>query len=70
MPGVSSLGDGFQQVRSEDGSFRSETFPGLWFDTAALLEDDLPQAVQTLNVGLASDEHTRLVADQASRRSG
>ena len=61
--------DGFAEVGSDDGVFRSETFPGLWIDTAALLRDDLPAAVETLNRGLASEEHLRFATQLAARRT-
>lgn len=40
-----------------EGIFRSETFPGLWLDAAALVSGDLPRVHQVLQQGLASAEH-------------
>jgi Uma2 family endonuclease len=40
-----------------DGLHRSETFPGLWLDAAALLKGDLARVVQVVQQGLASEEH-------------
>ncbi len=51
-----------------DGVFRSEVFPGLWLDTAALLRGDLAAALATLNVGLAAPEHAAFV-DQLEARA-
>jgi Uma2 family endonuclease len=45
-----------------DGVIRSEIFPGLWLDTAALLADDLPRVHKVLHQGLASQEHADFVA--------
>jgi Uma2 family endonuclease len=43
------------------GILRSQVFPGLWIDTAALLSDDLAKALGTLQTGLASNEHAVFV---------
>jgi Uma2 family endonuclease len=47
---------------AEDGSLRSEVFPGLWLDPAALLRRDLPRVLEVLRQGLATPEHAALVA--------
>jgi len=39
------------------GILRSEVFPGLWLDPAALLRRDLPQVLAVLQQGLATPEH-------------
>jgi len=39
------------------GVIRSETFPGLWLNTRALIKRDLRTMVKTLEKGLASPEH-------------
>src|SRR5262249_7806186 len=39
------------------GIYHSEIFPGLWLDAEALLRDDLAAVLQTLQQGLASQEH-------------
>jgi Uma2 family endonuclease len=39
------------------GLYRSEVFPGLWLDPAALLRGDLAQVMAVLQQGLASPEH-------------
>jgi Uma2 family endonuclease len=43
------------------GVFRSETFPGLWLDSIALLNGDLSRLLATLQQGLASAEHAAFV---------
>jgi hypothetical protein len=45
-----------------DGVLRSEVFPGLWLDAAALLGSDLPRVHAVLHQGLVSDEHAAFVA--------
>ncbi len=50
-----------------DGVTRSEAFPGLWIDTAALLCGDLAAAVAALHRGLASPEHAAFAAELARR---
>ncbi len=45
-----------------DGIVRSEVFPGLWLDPAALIRYDLARVLQVLQQGLASPEHAAFVA--------
>jgi Uma2 family endonuclease len=45
-----------------DGIFRSESFPGLWLDAAALLRRDAKRLLAVLRQGLASLEHAAFVA--------
>jgi Uma2 family endonuclease len=52
---------------SPDGVLRSEVFPGLWLDPAALLSGDQPRVRAILEVGLASAEHAAFVAQLAAR---
>ena len=58
---------GFRTLNPDDGVFRSQTFPGLRIDTAALLRGDYRAAMQTLREGLASEEHAAFVAELAER---
>jgi hypothetical protein len=44
-----------------DGILRSEVFPGLWLDSAALLQGDLPRVIEVLQLGLQSPEHSEFV---------
>jgi hypothetical protein len=53
-----------------DGVFRSEAFPGLWLDPAALFARDLNRLAATLEQGLATPEHAAFVATLAARRGG
>jgi hypothetical protein len=45
-----------------DGVLRSEVFPGLWLDPAALARGDLAGVLGVLQQGLASPEHAAFVA--------
>jgi len=51
-----------------DGVFRSRVFPGLWLDSIALFADDIAKVLATLQLGIASDEHQKFVADLAKRK--
>jgi len=44
------------------GVFRSEIFPGLWLDAAALVGGDMGRVNAVLQQGLASSEHADFVA--------
>jgi len=50
-----------------DGILRSDVFPGLWLDPAALLRLDNARLLEVLRQGLASPEHTAFAALLASR---
>ncbi|HEY7424946.1 MAG TPA: Uma2 family endonuclease [Gemmataceae bacterium] len=50
-----------------EGIYRSEVFPGLWLDPAALLRRDAARIREVLQQGLASPEHTAFVAQLAAR---
>ena len=45
-----------------EGLLRSEVFPGLWLDPAALLRGDLATVLAVVQRGLASPEHAAFVA--------
>ncbi|HWE36208.1 MAG TPA: Uma2 family endonuclease, partial [Isosphaeraceae bacterium] len=46
----------------EDGLYRSEAFPGLWLDPAALLDGDVARVLNVLRRGLDAPEHAEFVA--------
>ncbi|MBA3315001.1 MAG: Uma2 family endonuclease [Planctomycetaceae bacterium] len=48
-------------IVSDDGVARSEVFPGLWLDLAALLSGDLAATIDTLRRGIDSPEHAAFV---------
>jgi Uma2 family endonuclease len=50
-----------------DGILRSEAFPGLWLDPAALLRIDTRRVLEVLRQGLASPEHGAFVSRLTSR---
>jgi Uma2 family endonuclease len=45
-----------------EGLYRSEVFPGLWLDSAALLRGDLATVLAVVQRGLASPEHAAFVS--------
>jgi Uma2 family endonuclease len=50
-----------------EGVLQSECFPGLWLNTAALVQEDMAAVMKTLQEGLASPAH-QLFADQLRQR--
>ncbi len=52
-----------------DGIYRSEVFPGLWLDKAAMLRCNLGQVLKVLHQGLASAAHEEFVARLAKAKS-
>lgn len=58
------LRDGVYETLEPDASgvWRSETFPGLWLQPAALWAGDLAAMLAVLQEGLASQEHTAFLA--------
>jgi Uma2 family endonuclease len=45
----------------EIGILRSEVFPGLWLDPAALIRGDMARVCEVLQQGLASPEHAAFI---------
>jgi Uma2 family endonuclease len=58
------LRDGQYELLMPDthGVLRSEVFPGLWLNSAALLQGDVAAVLATVQQGLASPEHQAFVA--------
>jgi Uma2 family endonuclease len=54
----------------ERGILKSEVFPGLWLDPAAMIAGDLQRVSDVLQEGLATPEHAAFVARLASAASG
>ena len=52
----------------EDGVLRSEVFPGLWLNAAAMLDGKLDLVLGTLQQGIATHEHQAFVATLARKR--
>jgi Uma2 family endonuclease len=51
-----------------DGVLRSEAFPGLWLDPAALMRGDLAEVMRVLDKGATSPEHAAFVQRLARAR--
>lgn len=56
-----------EQSLPTDRIWRSQRFPGLWLDVAALFEDRGPDLLQTLQRGLDSTEHREFVKSLEER---
>jgi Putative restriction endonuclease len=54
----------------KDGICRSQVFPGLWLDPAALLRRDHKRLLAVLRDGLATPEHAAFVAKLATKGPG
>ena len=52
----------------DDGVVRSEVFPGLWLNVAAMVEGKLDVVLATLQKGIATTEHTEFVNQLAAQR--
>jgi Uma2 family endonuclease len=46
----------------ENGVLRSQVFPGLWLDVAAMLRGDMTSVLRVLQQGLVSEAHHRFLA--------
>jgi Uma2 family endonuclease len=57
------LRDGQYQLLAAhpDGTLRSEVFPGLWLDAAALVNRDIARVLTVLQQGIATPEHAAFV---------
>jgi Uma2 family endonuclease len=64
------LREGVYEPLQPDGQgiLRSEIFPGLWLQPAALWSDDLATLLKTLQEGLNSAEHSAFVTQLQSKR--
>lgn len=51
----------------QDGVIKSEVFPGLWLDAAALQREDWKEVYAKLREGLSSPEHAKFVAELENR---
>jgi len=62
-------GDRYEELQAgPDGVYRSEIFPGLWLDAAALAQADAGKLHEVLRQGLATPEHAAFVAKLESTR--
>jgi Uma2 family endonuclease len=55
-------GGNYEQLPLEMGIYKSEVFPGLWLETAAMLSGDIAAVIATLQKGLATPEHKAFLA--------
>lgn len=53
-----------------DGIVRSEVFPGLWLDPAALVNADAARVLQVAQLGHGSPEHIAFIAELRQRMPG
>jgi Uma2 family endonuclease len=60
----------YDRLPPAGGVYRSEAFPALWLDPAALVAGDLPAMNRVLQEGLASPEHAAFVARLQSGAAG
>ena len=49
----------FKAANVEEGIFKSDAFPGLWLDLAALAADDMAKVQSTLAAGLTDPAHAK-----------
>jgi Uma2 family endonuclease len=62
-------GEEYQRLEAgPDGIHRSETFPGLWMDAAAMGRWDVARVLEVLRQGTASAEHAAFVSRLAEAR--
>lgn len=55
-------GEFVAQQPDQDGVYRSRKFPGLWLNVPAMIAGRLKRVRQTLEKGLATEEHAKFVA--------
>ena len=60
-------GGRYEPLTAADGLLRSEAFPGLWLNAAALLRRDMAAVLDSLNDGLASAEHAAFAAGLSAK---
>ncbi len=55
-------------VPGEDGVHRSEVFPGLWLDSAALLRGDVARVLDVVRQGTATPDHAQFASRLSARK--
>jgi len=58
-----------RMIVDADGIFKSQVFPGLWLDPAAMLKRDLGAVLRVVQQGTASTEHVAFLAKLNSRKA-
>jgi Uma2 family endonuclease len=61
-------GEGYEKLATRAGISKSETFPGLWLDAAALVRGDLAVVLDVLGEGLARAEHDAFVRELKAKK--
>lgn len=64
-----NLAAGKELQPDTNGIYRIQTFPGLWINGPALLAQDYPALLKTLEEGLTTPEHAAFVDELAKRRA-
>jgi Uma2 family endonuclease len=62
--------DDYVELAPVDGLLKSRTFPGLWLDTAALLDGRSAAVLEKLGHGLATEEHLSFIDHLRSQMEG
>lgn len=55
----------YATLSAVDGIYKSQVFPGLWLDAAAVVRGDLARVLEVLQQGLSSSEHEAYVVSLA-----
>jgi Uma2 family endonuclease len=61
-------GTQYERLPCDAGVYRSRVFPGLWLDVQALLDGRLLKVFETVQQGVATEEHRQFLASLASRK--
>jgi Uma2 family endonuclease len=63
-------GDRYEPLPTDElGVIKSETFPGLWLNPAALLSGELAAVLKVLQQGIATDEHQAFCRQLAEKKT-
>lgn len=57
----------YHSLDSTNEIYKSPGFPGLWLDTAALLEGNLAKVLETLQQGITSPEHEAFISELSEK---
>ncbi len=63
-------GGRFEPLPLVDGIYKSEVFPGLWLEPAAVLRGDPARVLHVLQQGLCSPEHAAFAARLETAKAG
>jgi hypothetical protein len=51
----------YEKLAPDSGIIKSEQFPGLWLNAAALIDENLSELFKTVDAGTSSSEHAKFV---------